>query len=60
MESVSQSERERLTMIARLEVMLEWETVAVEANIRYIPPPLCVCVCVLARERERPQIDERA
>ena len=41
MQSVSQSERERerLTRVAVLEVMLEWETVAVEDSLRYIPPP---------------------
>ena len=54
---VTEREREKLTSNAVLEVMLEWETVAVEEELRYIPPPSCVWVCVM---RERPQIEERA
>ena len=49
----SQSEkRERLTP-AVLEVMVEWETVAVEVPLRYIPPPCCVRRGLRERERER-------
>ena len=45
-------ERERLTCDALLEVMLEWETVAVEVELRYIPPPYCVCHVLREGERD--------
>ena len=47
----SERERERLTYTVLL-FMLECETVAVEVDLRYIPPPLCVCHGLRERERD--------